>query len=84
MPAACLIALSSPLLQSSWAGYARRLLVRAFVTAYPWCHAAMESSTLAYHIAYLLRVAPTHRPTLHALRMQVSRVSAQDMVRRRG
>uniref|UniRef100_A0A7S3VUL7 Peroxisome biogenesis protein 12 n=1 Tax=Dunaliella tertiolecta TaxID=3047 RepID=A0A7S3VUL7_DUNTE len=67
--------------QSSWAGYARRLLVRAFVTAYPWCHAAMESSTLAYHIAYLLRVAPTHRPTLHALRMQVSRVSAQDMAR---
>lgn len=64
----------------TWRRTARRLLVRAFVAAYPWCHAAAEGSTLAYHMAYLLGSAPAHRPALHALGMQVSRVSAQDMV----
>jgi hypothetical protein len=59
---------------------ARRLLIQAFVRAYPWCHAATEASTLAYHLAFLLHAAPAHRPTLHALNMQVARVSAQDMV----
>lgn len=60
---------------------ARRALLRAFVAAYPWCHAAMEGSALAYHLAFLLGRAPAHRPVLHALGMQLSRVSAQDMVR---
>ncbi len=58
----------------------RHLAAKAYVSAYPWLHAASELTSFAYHTAYLLGVAPCHRPALHLLGLQLARVSAQDMV----
>lgn len=58
----------------------RTAATKAFVSAYPWLHAASEGLTFAYHLSYLLGAATTHSPVLHALGMQMTRVSGQDMV----
>jgi len=65
----------------TWQQRLRVHAVRSFVAAYPYLHAAMEGSTLAWHMAYLLGKGPAHRPVLHVLGMKLARVSAHDLMR---
>ncbi|EFJ53139.1 hypothetical protein VOLCADRAFT_127336 [Volvox carteri f. nagariensis] len=61
-------------------GDLRERLVRAFVAAYPWLHAALEGTTFAYHLSYLLGASSVHHPVLHALGVSVARTSAKDLM----
>ncbi|GFH28369.1 uncharacterized protein HaLaN_26847 [Haematococcus lacustris] len=58
----------------------RSMALRCFVASYPLGHAGIELLTFGYHLAYLLSACPAHRPVLHALGLQLARVSASDMV----
>ncbi|KAJ9523204.1 hypothetical protein QJQ45_023990, partial [Haematococcus lacustris] len=57
----------------------RSMALRCFVASYPLGHAGIELLTFGYHLAYLLSACPAHRPVLHALGLQLARVSASDM-----
>lgn len=56
-------------------------LLQGFVHTYPYVHAALEGSVLAWHIAYLLGRAPAHSPVLQAMDMHLARISSDDLVR---
>ncbi|GLC38299.1 hypothetical protein PLESTB_001750900 [Pleodorina starrii] len=57
-----------------------RRLAGALVAAYPWMHAAMEGTTFAYHLSYLLGASSVHHPVLHALGVCVARTSSKDLM----
>lgn len=56
-------------------------MAKAFVAAYPCIHAGLELASFGWHLAFLVGSLSVHRPGLHALGLQMARVSAQDMVR---
>lgn len=65
-----------------------RAVATALVASYPYLHAGLQGTRFFYHLHYLLG-APSgedipHSPVLHALRLQMARVSAEDMVGERG
>ena len=62
-----------------------RAVLSAFVAGYPYLNAGLQGTQFVYHLCYLLgipsQVDIPHSPVLHALGLQMGRVSAEDMVR---